>query len=255
MQKLKEWVGEITGLLREQPLQEKIGDRHFKVVPGENGLVLGDEIKPKVAPLWPTAVQLKTVTGIVDAVTQGLDDMKGTGIRFAVHVKDTNSVAIVSLDADEFGRRREWAVATCEEKNPFPFDQYISSETFLIKLQAGFMPTESVVALQRLASNLTSETSVNVQDDGFSQQVIFKGGGVQTGSVDVPKRLKLLAYRTFREIDPIESEFTVRLKAEKDDVPTIALLQVDADKWKHDTIRVLHAYLTRKLPNGTPVIA
>lgn len=248
-------IEHVRGLLKEQTLTTKVGDRHFKVVPADGGLAVGDEIKPEVAPDWPAPLKLNTVTGIVELVQQKLDDMTMTDVRFAVHVRDVNTVAIVSLDADKFGRRREWAIATNTSVNPFEFDVYMNSESFLIKLQAGFLSDDYVIALQKLASNLTSDTSIQVQDDGFSQKVIFRGGDVQTGSTDVPKRISLMAYRTFREIDPIESQFTVRLKAVKDNVPQIALLQVDADKWRHDTIRVLHTFLTNRLPAGTPVIA
>jgi hypothetical protein len=236
-------------LLRPEPLDHIVDGRAYKVTPGPDGPEMGDIIAPPVA----SSLNLASLTGFVDAFNANIDNFASK--KVAVHVVDHLTVTLTSLEADDFGRRHEWLRSTCREKNPFPFDTYQTPEMFLINLQSGFLPTEEVIQLQRLASSLTNESSVGVQDDGLSQTVTVKQGAVTRGQVDLPRRIALLPYRTFREVDPIQSEFLVRLKGSPGQLPQIALLELDAGGWKHSTALVMKRWLTGNLPATTVVIA
>jgi hypothetical protein len=107
----------------------------------------------------------------------------------------------------------------------------------------------------KLCSSLKAGTTVDVADDGFSQKVVVQGGGVTHAEVQLPPRIGLRPYRTFREIDPVESDFLLRFKARRDDVPQIALFAVDAGRWKTDTAIAVRDWLTANLPKDTVVIA
>ena len=172
-----------------------------------------------------------------------------------VQVIDHNTVALIALKADENGQRHEWLRTVNQEKNPFPFEQYQTPEQFLLSLQMGFLPTEEVIQLQRLASTLSNESSISTQDDGYSQSITVKQGAVTRAEIPLPKRIKLMPYRTFREIDPVESEFIVRLKGAAGQLPTVALIPVDAGRWKHDTSLLVKYWLVANLPKDSVVIA
>lgn len=233
---------------KPDPVTITVNDREYSIVPGQNGPSLGSLVTPPAKhTLW-----LSSLTGFIDAFAAGIDDFEG---KVAVHVVDYRTVSLVSLQADEYGRRHAWLTAQCGESNPFKFDEYQVPESFLIGLQSGFLPTENVVSLQRLASSLSSENSIGTQDDGLSQVVTVKQGTMTRDAIPLPPRIPLLAYRTFREIDPIESFFLCRLKGEPGKMPSIALLQIDAGKWKHDTQLVVASYLAKNLPEKTVVIA
>jgi len=236
----EETLRKVLTVFKPQELVREVDGRSYKVRPDENGIALGDMI---LAPEKPT-LKLKTLTGFVDAYKAGID---GFDDKAAIHVVDHSTVALVSLAAGDDGRRHEWMRAVCEEVNPFPFDTYQVPEAFILSLQSGFLPTEETVRLQRLASSLTTENAVQTADDGLSQVVTVKQGAVTRATVELPPRIPLYAYRTFREVDPVKSEFLVRLKGEPNQLPKVGLLQIDANKWKHDTVLNVAAWLHKRL--------
>ena len=209
------------------------------------------EVVRKPAPLVKPALIVGTLTGFVDAMKASIDDFKDA----AVQVVDHNTVELVSLKADEFGRRHVWLRAVNEEPAPFRFDFYHVPEQFLIDLQNGFLPTDNVVALQQVVSRLSSESSIATNDDGFSQTVSVQQGGVTRASVPLPSRMELLAYRTFREVDPVASLFMLRLQGKQGELPKAALVQLEAGKWKYSSIQQIKRYLEGMLPDKAIVIA
>lgn len=234
----------LTNLHDQRPITAAVGGADYRV---NADRTLGAVIAP---PDKPT-LKLVTLTGFVDAYNAKIDSFPA---KVAVQVRDHLNVDLVSLEADEVGRRHVWLTATCPEVNPFPFDTYQVPEMFLINLQSGFLPTENVVSLQVLASTLTNEgASIGTQDDGLSQTITTKQGSVARGEVKLPPRIELFAYRTFREIDPVASEFLLRLKGQPGQLPNLALLQIDAGKWKLDTMQVVATWLRRQLADAVVI--
>ncbi len=216
---------------------------------------LGDVVRP-VIPLAPVAtptLELSSLTGLITAFTVGVDGFSG---KFAVHVESFDKVSLVSLEADQWGRRHVWARATSREVCPFKFGEYMEPELFLIQAQAAFFPLEgNYTNMLKLCSNLKAGSTVELADDGFSQKVVVNSGGVTHGEVELPPRMGLRAYRTFREITPVESDFLLRFKAKKEALPEVALIPVDANRWKTDTCEQIFGYLKDRLPDGTTIIA
>lgn len=229
------------------PPTYKVDGREYMVRQTSDGPELGKLIVP---PSKPT-LQLNTLTGFRDAYVAKIDGFADS----VVQVIDHNTVGLVALKADENGQRHEWMRSVNQEGNPFPFEQHQTPEQFLLSLQMGFLPTEEVIQLQRLASSLSNESSISTQDDGYSQSITVKQGAVTRAEIPLPKRIKLMPYRTFREIDPVESEFIVRLKGASGQLPTIALIPVDAGRWKNDTALLVKYWLTANLPKDAVVIA
>jgi hypothetical protein len=244
---IAELFAQIKNAFNPPPIVRKVDEREYKVRQTPNGPELSDLIIP---PSKPT-LQLNSLTGFRDAYVAKIDGFTAS----AVQVIDYNTVALVSLIADENGQRHEWLRTTNQEKNPFPFEHYQTPEAFLLSLQMGFLPTEEVIQLQKFASSLSNESSIGTQDDGYSQTITVKQGSVTRAEVKLPPRIKLMPYRTFREIDPVESEFIVRLKGAQGQLPTVALIPVDAGRWKHDTALLVKYWMVRELPEGTVVIA
>lgn len=203
---------------------------------------------PPTAPVLP----LRTLSGFVAAFGANIDEFPG---EVAVQVESHDSVALVSMRQDQYGQRHVWMRAKAPEENAFRFGNHYQIEEFLIALQAGFLPSENVTAISRLCSCVTAGNSVQAADDGISMRVTIKEGEIERGNIDVPNRLPLAPYRTFREIEPVASDFLLRMKAVKDSLPTVALLEVDGGKWKLDTILAIGAWLQQNLPANTTVIA
>jgi hypothetical protein len=243
----EEAIKSLKSVLHPQKTYEVVQGRTYMVTPGEHGASLGGLVAPPSA----ATLVLVSLTGFIDAFKAKIDDF-GEAI---VQVVDHERVVLLALRADEYGRRHTWLHAKSLEQNPFPFGQYQVPEAFLLSLQGGFLPTEAVIQLQQFASALSSESSISTQDDGFTQVVTVKQGAVTRGTSEIPKRIKLMPYRTFREIDPVESEFIVRLRGKQGELPTIALIEVDAGRWKHDTALMVKRYLAKHLPEGTVIVA
>jgi hypothetical protein len=247
----------LVGLLHPEPEQtvvKEIEGFFYKVEPSEDGLKVGAQIvKPHpVAPVAKPTLKVQTLTGLVAAFNSKIDEFPE---KVGLHVIDPLTVALVSLDADEYGRRHEWVRAVCGEATPFQFGVYQDAERFLIDIQSSFLPTDNVIALQKVASSLSAESSITVQDDGFSQVVTVKKGGVTYSEVPVPPRIELYVYRTFREIDPVRGSFMFRMRGNKDAPPTVTLMDIDAGKWKLNAMGLVGSYLQQNLPKDVVVIA
>lgn len=218
---------------------------------------LGDRVPPPlpIAPVATPVLSVSTLSGLVAAFNANVDGFCDIA-RYAIQVESFDSVALVSLEADVWGRRHVWARAKSAEINPFRFGEYMDPEMFLITAQAGFMPIDGhYTNMLRLCSSLKAGSSVQVADDGYSQKVVIVEGGVEHGEVNLPPRISLRPYRTFREVDPVESDFLLRFKAQKDALPAVALIPVDAGRWKTDTALTVRLWLEKALPEGTTIIA
>ena len=82
----------------------------------------------------------------------------------------------------------------------------------------------------------------------MSQVVTVKEGTVTRSSVELPPEIPLIPWRTFRDVDPVESKFMLRLKGVKDSVPLVALFEIDA-KWELDTLQSICDALKRLAPD------
>lgn len=218
---------------------------------------LGDAVHPvlPIAPVATPVLTLSTLSGLIAAFNADVDGFSGLG-KSAVQVESHDSVALVSLKADQWGRRHVWARAKSAEINPFRFGEYLEPELFLISAQAGFMPIDGhYTNMLKLCSSLKAGSSVQVADDGYSQKVVISEGGVTHGEVELPPRVSLRPYRTFREIDPVESDFLLRFKAQKEALPLVALIPVDGGGWKTDTAHAVARWLRGNLPESATVIA
>ncbi len=224
-------------------------------VDGHNYAVRADgtlgELVRKPAPIAKPTLDVSTLTGFVDAYRVRIDEFPA---EHAIHVVDHRTVELKSMHGDEFGRRHVWLSATCAEVSLFPFGEFITPEKFIMGLHDGFLCTEDILKLQRLASSLSADNSVATSDDGLSQKVTVNLGAVSKQSIDLPTRIPLAPYRTFREVDPCFNEFMVRLRGAKDSVPAIALIEVSGGKWKSDTVLQVAQWLRRELKD-VPVIA
>lgn len=242
---LNEIFDKVAELFRkEDPITVVVDGKNYAVT---SDRTLGEFVRPP-APLAKPTLTLKTLTGLCAAYEAKLDEFPDD---VALQVENFDSVALVSLRADEFGRRHVWARAKSENENPFRFGVYLSIEDFIIALQSSFLPSDNVSALTVMCSSVTAGNSVQTEDDGVSMVVTVQEGAMSRGRVNVPNRLPLAPYRTFREIDPVASDFLLRMKPVKDALPTAALLEVDGGKWKVDTILAIGSYLSLALPDAT----
>ena len=203
-------------------------------------------------PQWtaPT-LTVGSLSAIVIAYKQGIDDLETESV--ALHVVDIYTVELIALTADEYGKRHVFARAKHHEESAFNFGAWYKPEDFLIAFRAGFLFNDEAVKVQQVCSNVGSGEAVLVTDDGVSQEITIKSGAVTRSTIHLPAEgIPLIPWRTFRDANPVESRFLLRMKGVKDELPKVALFEIDA-KWKLDTIGAIEYYLQTTLPEAVVI--
>jgi hypothetical protein len=233
-----------------RPVTHKVGDQEYAVTAQGT---LGEPVRAVKPQFEAPTFAVSTLAGLAALVANGVDafDKGSVGVHIASHLR----VDLVSLKADDFGRRHIYASATHQQETPFVFGKYYASpEEFLIPFRASFYFDDNAVKVQQLCSMVGSGEAVAVTDDGISQEVVVKSGTVTKASVPLPSDgIPLIPWRTFREVNPVSSRFLLRMKGVKDGLPQIALHEIDA-KWQLDTRGAIASWLESNI-SGVPIIA
>lgn len=256
---IAEGITRITELARqaaEHPLIEATKelydgaqvDYQRRVKTTANGRELGDLLDPR----RPVALEVSTLTGFNEAVKSGVTAELDKRI---IHVRDYRTVELRTKLCDQYGVRDTLIKAVHQPIDAFTFDSYYTDTAkFIIGIQVAFYQTDNSMTLIKLASSLSAESSITVNDDGFSQTVHIKENSVTAAQdVKIPPRLKLIPMRTFAEPAPVESEFLVRFK-QVNGVPSIALFNVDGTKWQGEIMQAIKAYLHKHI-SDVPILA
>lgn len=172
-------------------------------------------------------LKMKTLTSLIDYINAGIDSTKGNMI---VHVVAPDCVKLVScLDAD---RQRETLVEVHAEIPDFSYGSFMDHETFLISLQAKFLPGNDRDLLLKFAGTVENGTVAQYGDDGVSQKATIKTGIASKADYVVPNPVLLTPYRTFMEVEQPESSFIFRMKDDERSGVRCAIFEADGGAWK-----------------------
>lgn len=206
-----------------------------------------------VKPSLVGTVGVKTLTGIRDFIIESVDKGRwAEGAFICVHSHDA-----VFLETDAFGaleQRHRPIQAELPDWPRFPFGRYMDLETFIIEMQAKFVPSKTVADILRLVSNVRDEAVTTSQDDGYSQTVTVKKGAALVEKVDVPNPVVLAPYRTFLEVDQPESAFVFRMQRQDGKAPMCGLWDADGGNWQLTAIASIRDWFKVELP-GFRVVA
>jgi hypothetical protein len=215
----------------------------------DNGRELGEIITP----FRPAKLSVSTLTGFIDAIEAGIDDVAG---RTIIHVDDFETVSLKTAATDIYGVRDTLLVAKYAKPGAFLFDQYQPGETFLIGLETCFLRLDGDDSeyVKALASNLKAGDTVHSQDDGVSQTVDLRMGQIETKEAKVKARVKLTPIRTFAEAAPVEGEFLFRLKG-TGQLPLVSLFTLGGTKWQGECMLSIKKYLSEHNKFSLPILA
>jgi hypothetical protein len=216
-----------------------------------------------IYPPAPHAVECSTLQGLVDLWAGELDDASSKG-DLLCHITSPTTVALLSRESDDHGRRRIWAEATYPECKGFTFGAWLDPEPFIIGAQANFQRVKvenddgsfvkDLDYILQVASKISAEHAADNVDDGFAQRVTVRQG-VALKTEQVLKPLVSLApYRTFAEIDQVLSTFVFRARV-ADGAAKLALFEADGGRWKLGAYSALKTWLTAKFGDKVPVIS
>lgn len=140
-------------------------------------------------------------------------------------------------------RKRENPYHCKAETIHIQFDQKLDYESMMIALKSKFVQTPELLELVKLLGSITEQSSAQVSDDGFSQNVVVRKGIALKDNKTINPIVKLKPYRTFAEIDQPESEFLLRLS----DGANVALYEADGGAWKLEARKRIADYLREAL--------
>lgn len=190
---------------------------------------------PKAEP-----IQLTTLDSLLDYVKSGVDDM---GATMFIHVVSPTKVKMYS--ALDMGRERESIAEVTANVPEFSFNRWIDHESFCIALQSKFLPNEDRALLLKFAGTVESGTIAEYGDDGVTQKATVKVGIAKKGEAVIPNPVKLMAYRTFIEVEQPVSQYIFRMQ-DRNGIQC-ALYEADDGAWKIDAMNNIKEYLETAL--------
>ena len=215
-----------------------------------HGVTYSDkELSPVIHNPKARAVQMNTLTSLVDYIKAQVDEMDE---KMIVHVQSPTKVSLYSaLDGE---RIRENMVEVVARVPGFEYGRFIDHERFCIGLQAKFLedPESDRSLVLKFAGTVEDGTVSQYSDDGISQKATIKTGIASRGDAIVPNPVKLRPYRTFHEVQQPISEFIFRMKS--DDGVWCALFEADGGAWENVAMKNIKEYLEVELadyPNFT----
>jgi hypothetical protein len=231
-----------------RPVTVKVDGQDYAI---RNGAI-AEPIRELAPQFIKPTFKVSTLSALAAAIAANVDEFEP---EVVLHVVDYKSVQLVATRADEFGHRHVFVEAKHEAECPFEFNKFMAAEKFLIDLKTSFYTNDEAVKVQKVVSSLESGQTISMADDGLSQQLEIKAGTVSKSQVVLPSDgIPLIPWRTFRDADPVASKFLLRLKQQKDDLPLVALYDIDA-KWKLDTVNSVANWLRAQVGEKVKVIA
>lgn len=187
---------------------------------------------PKARP-----VQARTLTALMDYMEHCSQEFPG---RMIIHIVDPTHVRLLSeLDAE---RERETLFETAAETSAFRFGEWYDQENFMIALQANFQANDDLAAVLKLAGNIVSKNNQTYSDDGTTQVATMTVGVASKADAIVPNPVTLIPFRTFQEVEQLESAFVFRI-GERGGAPAFKLIEAEGGLWKMTAVNAIKDYI------------
>lgn len=197
------------------------------------------------------AVQLSTLTSLVDYIREGLDRQILDAGRMIIHVVSENEVRLISQLNDDMQR---WEVVNVKARVPrIVFNEFMNQESFIIQMQSMFIDNEDKKIVLQVAGNVEDKTVAKYGDDGVTQKATIKTGLANVEDVVVPNPVCLKPFRTFHEIGQVDINFVFRMKNSSSGV-TCALFEADGGMWKFTAVHEIAEYLKNELADVKDIV-
>ena len=181
-----------------------------------------------------------TVSGLDGVCKLIRTEMEKVGVTILVQARSYKTVEVMTTYLPDFSRN---ALYRAEADVPGLRTGFRDRETALIELRSLFIPNEGTQYLLDLLSRITDEKSVSSKDNGVTQVVEARQGVALNAVVEVKPRILLRPFRTFLEVEQPESEFLLRVDADKG----IGFFEADGGVWQLEAKRNIADYFARNL--------
>jgi hypothetical protein len=189
----------------------------------------------------PDALGVHTLTGVVDYLNDpGEQTLTG---NFFLHVVSHQQVDLRSTLSPVWCQRMCILTAKPPESRGYSFGQWLDPESFIIALQAMFVPDETTKKLLSMVASIKDEVVKTSADDGVSQTITARAGVALVETVKVPNPVTLRPYRTFLEVEQPAISCVFRLRQG----PMLSLHEADGGLWRLEAIQNIKAYLVQAM--------
>lgn len=168
------------------------------------------------------------------------DELAKVDATILVQAKSHKTVEVMTTYLPDFSRN---VLYRAEADVPGLRTGFRAREEALIELRSLFIPNDGTKYLLDLLSRITDEKSVSSKDNGVTQTVEARQGVALNAMVEVRPRVQLRPFRTFLEVEQPESEFLLRVDADKG----IGLFEADGGVWKLEAKRNIADYFASHL--------
>lgn len=223
-------------------LQYVVGLKTAEVLDINGGKYVDKNVHRVDKELRASAIQMNTLTSLVDYLKAGVDSMAD---KMLVQVVSPMKVRVLSmLDAD---RKREELVDVEAMIPDFEYGRYMGNERFIIALQSKFIANDDRALLLQFAGTVKDESIAQYGDDGVTQKATIKTGITSVGDAVVPNPVKLRPFRTFVEVTQPESAFVFRMRETDGRGVECAVFEADGGAWKNAAMKSIKEYLQHEL--------
>lgn len=223
-------------------LQYVVGLKTAEVLDINGGKYVDKDVHRVDKELRASAIQMNTLTSLVDYLKAGVDSMAD---KMLVQVVSPMKVRVLSmLDAD---RKREELVDVEAMIPDFEYGRYMENERFIIALQSKFINNDDRALLLQFAGTVKDESIAQYGDDGVTQKATIKTGITSVGDAVVPNPVKLRPFRTFIEVEQPESAFVFRMRQAEGHGVECAIFEADGGAWKNAAMKSIKEYLQYEL--------
>ena len=223
-------------------LQYVVGLKTAEVLDINGGKYVDKNVHRVDKELRASAIQMNTLTSLVDYLKAGVDSMAD---KMLVQVVSPMKVRVLSmLDAD---RKREELVDVEARIPDFEYGRYMGNERFIIALQSKFINNHDRALLLQFAGTVKDESIAPYGDDGVTQKATIKTGITSVGDSVVPNPVKLRPFRTFIEVEQPESAFVFRMRQAEGHGVECAIFEADGGAWKNAAMKSIKEYLQYEL--------
>jgi hypothetical protein len=201
-----------------------------------------------IKPDTPDPLKVSTLTSLVEYVNSKPDGNEEHAGQF-VHIMSPTSVCVVGPLMPH--GVRNMLLRTAPELAMVNLDSFTPLELFIPSVQASFVEGYDKAMLIKVASHVSHDTSMKVNDDGTSQQVEIQAG-IRKEYQELPNPVTLAPFCTFPEIEQPVRTYVLRLNRSGDQL-SARLIDADGGAWRAVAIQRIKEYLADKIQ--VPILA
>lgn len=189
----------------------------------------------------PAIIYLSSLQSLLEYIEGKNDDAE----KYLIIANTPTNVSLYGEYLSDFGRRNNFVVCIHDELE-LPISSWTPQTEFIIKLNTLFSETPDLERLIHVVSNIADVAQNKFDDDGISQEVTMRAGIERLSKETVKNPFMLKPYRTFYEIDQIESPFILRIDKGESGIE-FNLFDSDGGIWQSKIISSIKEYLKTEL--------